>query len=220
MNRRIGFVIILLVSAVLLSPHSLFSAGEQQKEKKAVTPQAGEQKEKRAVTPLESDAEPGLVPEILGMGVVTTSRIPTPSQYSSTYNQPVKKISVPEFLIKAGDPRTVPDTDPNFKAGRELYNNTCARCHGVRGDGRGPEADGFLTPMPVANFMDSKGLVTGGYEYAYKRLNEGGRWAPSTAGYQFSAMPAWQYDFTEAQKWQIILYLFKNAGIAPKNLPK
>jgi mono/diheme cytochrome c family protein len=205
MNRRVGFVL-LLFAVVVLFPHFLLSAEEQQKGT-------------RAVTPLESDAAPGLVPEILGMGVVTTSRIPTPSQYSSA-RPAVKNISVPEFLIKAGDPRTVPDTDPNFKAGRELYNNTCARCHGVRGDGRGPEADGFLTPMPVANFMDSEGLVAGGYEYAYKRLNEGGRWAPSSASYQFSAMPSWQYDFTEAQKWQIIMYLFKNAGVSPKNLPK
>lgn len=198
MNGRIGFALMLLFFVLLLSPHSPLSAGE-----------------KHAVTPLEADVDPGLVPEILGMGAVTTSRIPTPSQYSAGLFVPAGKVAIPQFVVKAGDPRTASDTNPNFKAGRELYNNTCARCHGVRGDGKGPEADGFQTPLPPANFMTSGGLVAGGYEYAYKRLDEGGRGAPF-----FSAMPSWRYDFTETQKWQIILYLYKNAGIAPQNLPK
>jgi mono/diheme cytochrome c family protein len=215
MNRRIGFLLILLLVSVVLSAPSLPALSADEQGKKPAT--AGE---KKTVTPLEADSTAGSVPEILGMGAVSEVRIPSPSQYSAALHQPVKNISVPEFLIKAGDPRTVPDTDPNFKAGRELYNNTCARCHGVRGDGRGPEADGFLTPVPVANFMVSEDLVSGGYEYAYKRLNEGGRGAADIRAYKFSAMPSWQYDFTEAQKWQIILYLFKNAGIAPKNLAK
>jgi mono/diheme cytochrome c family protein len=206
MNQRVGRILLIVFSISALFPLVLYS--EENKEKRA-----------GAVTPLEADVDPGIVPEILGMDAVKNGRLPTPSQYSRQF-KPVEKIVVPGFLIKAGDPRSVPDTDPNLKAGRALYNNTCARCHGVRGDGRGPEADGFLTPMPPANFMDSAGLVSGGYEYAYKRLNEGGRWAPSSASYQFSAMPSWQDDFTETQKWQIILYLFKNAGIAPKNLPK
>lgn len=42
-----------------------------------------------------------------------------------------------------------PKTAPDFALGQKLYTENCASCHGVSGDGKGPNAKG-LDPQPVA----------------------------------------------------------------------
>ncbi|MBI5287235.1 MAG: cytochrome c [Deltaproteobacteria bacterium] len=109
------------------------------------------------------------------------------------------------------DPKTLGEKDPNIMAGRLLYERTCARCHGIRGDGKGPEAVGFMSPIPPVNFTDPEAIAKVSQGYVKWRIDEGGFDEPFR-----SAMPSWKYDFTEDQKWQIILYVYKNAGVSPK----
>lgn len=109
------------------------------------------------------------------------------------------------------DPKTLPDNDPNILAGKRLYEATCAQCHGIRGDGKGPEADGFLTPIKPVDLTDTDAIAALDQGYVLWRIDVGGFDEPF-----YSAMPAWKDDFTETEKWQIILYLYKNAGVSPK----
>ncbi|MBI5875809.1 MAG: cytochrome c [Deltaproteobacteria bacterium] len=113
-------------------------------------------------------------------------------------------------LTKA-NPKTLPDNDPNILAGKRLYEATCAVCHGVRSDGKGPEADGFMTPIRPVDFTDTDAIAALDQGYILWRIDTGGFDEPF-----YSAMPAWKDDFTETEKWQIILYIYKNAGVSPK----
>lgn len=116
-----------------------------------------------------------------------------------------------ENPLTQADPKTLPDNDPNILAGKRLYEATCAACHGIRGDGRGPEADGFVTPIRPVDFTDLEAIAAVDQGYVLWRIDEGGQDEPF-----YSAMPFWKEDFTETEKWQIILYLYKNAGVSPK----
>ena len=116
-----------------------------------------------------------------------------------------------ENPLTQADPKTLPDNDPNILAGKRLYEDTCAACHGIRGDGKGPEADCFVTPIKPVDFTDLNTIAKLDQAYILWRIDVGGFDEPF-----YSAMPAWKDDFTETEKWQIILYLYKNAGVSPK----
>ncbi|MBI3813788.1 MAG: cytochrome c [Nitrospinae bacterium] len=126
------------------------------------------------------------------------------------YTPPLEYSRLENPLTKA-DPKTLPDNDPNILAGKRLYEKTCANCHGIRGDGKGPEADGFVTPIRPVDMTDSEAIAVLDQSYVLWRIDEGGLGEPF-----YSAMPAWKDDFTETEKWQIILYTYKNAGVSPK----
>lgn len=52
-------------------------------------------------------------------------------------------------LIKAYPVPLAPTAPPSFARGKELYAEHCASCHGLSGDGRGPQSAG-LDPPPIA----------------------------------------------------------------------
>ncbi|MBI5467592.1 MAG: cytochrome c [Deltaproteobacteria bacterium] len=116
-----------------------------------------------------------------------------------------------ENPLTSADPKTLPDNDPNILAGKRLYGKTCAVCHGVRSDGKGPEAEGFVTPIRPVDLTDPDAIAMLDQSYVLWRIDDGGLDEPF-----YSAMPGWKDDFTETEKWQIILYLYKNAGVSPK----
>lgn len=124
---------------------------------------------------------------------------------------PIEYVGLKNPLTDA-DPKSLPDNDFNIQAGKFLYERTCARCHGIRGDGKGQEAAGFMTPIPPVDFTDPEAIAAVDQGYAKWRIDEGGLQEPF-----LSAMPSWKNDFTETQKWQVILYLYKNAGVSPKS---
>lgn len=97
----------------------------------------------------------------------------------------------------------------NLAAGKALYEANCAPCHGIRSDGKGPEADGFWPPP--ANFTDPETIAALKENYVFWRITEGGKEDPFE-----SAMPAFGDDFTDEEKWQIIMYVYDNAGVRPK----
>ena len=97
----------------------------------------------------------------------------------------------------------------NLAAGKALYEANCAPCHGMKSDGKGTEADGFWPPP--ANFTDPETIAALKENYVFWRITEGGRDDPFE-----SAMPAFGDDFTDEEKWQIIMYAYDNAGVKPK----
>lgn len=78
-------------------------------------------------------------------------------------------------------------------SGREIYVNTCIRCHGIDGKGTAgiqlvpPPAD--LTASAVQNRLDGT---------LFRRIHEG---KPNTA------MGAWQHALSDEEIWDVVAYL-------------
>ncbi len=123
---------------------------------------------------------------------------------------PLEYVGLENPLTKA-DPKTLPAKDPNIVAGKALYEANCAPCHGTKTDGKGKEAKGFAAPIKPVNFKDPEAISALDQGYLFWRIKEGGPGDPF-----YTAMPAWGEDFSDKEIWQIILYVYRAAGVSPK----
>jgi high-affinity iron transporter len=90
---------------------------------------------------------------------------------------------------------TYPKNYPSFRAGKDLYERNCAKCHGIVGAGDGPIASN-LNPPPT-NFTDvgsSEGLSP---LKVYNTMN---------FGIEGTAMPSFP-NLSEDEKWNIAFYV-------------
>lgn len=119
-------------------------------------------------------------------------------------------------LVTFVDPTKVYDTVAKqsymqiVERGGELYRANCAPCHGIKSNGRGPQASGFYPPP--ADFTNPETIGALKENYLLWRVKEGGREEPFK-----SAMPAFGDDLTDEEIWSIIMYEYKNAGVQPKS---
>ena len=110
----------------------------------------------------------------------------------------------PDDAKKVHNP--VKSSPGSLAAAAQLYKINCAGCHGPKGDGNGPAAEGL--PRKPANFTDAKMMkeATDG-ELFWKMSN--GR----------PPMPAWEI-LSETQRWQLVNYVrafaSKSAGPGKK----
>ncbi|GAB4430228.1 MAG: hypothetical protein Kow002_18710 [Anaerolineales bacterium] len=81
-----------------------------------------------------------------------------------------------------------------IEAGKQIYERTCAPCHGVTGKGDGP-ASASLVPPPV-DFSELYPLV--GEDYYYYVIREG---VPGTS------MVSWKSTLTDEEIYQVIAYV-------------
>ena len=88
----------------------------------------------------------------------------------------------------------VPDDDAAVAAGRALYQENCAVCHGARALGDGPAAF-TLNPRPFNLQVHTPLHPTGEVFYW---ISEG------VAG---TGMPAWKEKLSAEQRWQIVRYI-------------
>ncbi len=98
----------------------------------------------------------------------------------------------------AGMTNPLPATEENLKAGKRLYEENCASCHGPTGRGDG-EAGKELSPKP-ANLADLAGrpVATDGLLM----------WAISEGGEKLKTdMPAFGEVLSEKDRWRLIAYL-------------
>ncbi len=100
-------------------------------------------------------------------------------------------------------PANVLNAPEAIAAGRALFLTNCTPCHGISGDGKGTTNPTF-GPKPV-NFTDHARMPTLSPKYLFWRVSEGGRTEPFRS--QGSIMPAWKYQLTEPQRWQVIAYI-------------
>lgn len=83
-------------------------------------------------------------------------------------------------------------------AGKEIFDTTCAACHGDGGKGDGP-AGKALTP-PASDL--TKIVATSGDDYLFYRISEGGAMDPYN-----SSMPAQKNSLSEDEIWQVVTYI-------------
>jgi len=95
----------------------------------------------------------------------------------------------------------------SIAAGRELFGEHCARCHGSAEEGRSPRAD-FFHP-PASDFREPKyrGLDPA---YLFWRIETGKTVEPYLS--RGSVMPAWGPYLGEEQIWRLVAYLRSRGG--------
>jgi len=88
--------------------------------------------------------------------------------------------------------------------GMALYRDNCVACHGIDGRGTGPLAKSLKHPPAdlTNHFHQSAGQ---GDQYLFWRMSEGGTAQPF-AGMD-SAMPAFQQQLSETQRWDVLTYV-------------
>ncbi|HEV8599490.1 MAG TPA: cytochrome c/FTR1 family iron permease [Gemmatimonadales bacterium] len=89
----------------------------------------------------------------------------------------------------------IPAEVPSLARGREIYQTTCASCHGAAGRGDGPQA-AALSPPP-ANLADPAALAGSSPLDFYRRITVG------TAG---TAMAPYEHILSAKDRWAVALY--------------
>lgn len=99
-----------------------------------------------------------------------------------------------EAPVSAALPNPVPLTVDSVTAGRGLYDDTCAQCHGVSARGGGPLA--YTTQVAPADLLSGHLLLHSDSDVEYWIANglPGG-------------MPAWQGTLTQTQIWDLVDFL-------------
>ena len=139
-------------------------------------------------------------------------------------------------LLRSYPVPLAPKTAPNVQTGKQLYAQNCASCHGMSGNGQGPDA-GQLNPAPIA-FTDVERARERSLFALYQVIGQG---LDGTAMQSFADLPArdrWDmaaytgsFAFKEASKGQklwetdaAIRALFPDlsalASMTPANLGK
>lgn len=101
----------------------------------------------------------------------------------------------PQYASKVNP---LPSTKQTVEAGRKLFEQNCAQCHGVTGVGDGP-AGANLSPPP-ANVAAASKMPMASDGYLFWTITEGG----VPVG---SAMPPFGGTLKEEEIWKIITYL-------------
>jgi high-affinity iron transporter len=97
-------------------------------------------------------------------------------------------------LLSAYPVPLAPATAPSFEHGAKLFNENCAACHGVNGDGKGPAAATLATP-PIA-FTDESRARQRSVFALYQVITQG---IDGTAMAGFASLPA-------ADRWALAIY--------------
>ena len=115
--------------------------------------------------------------------------------------------------------RALEQTDPtkfaeHVRSGRRVYHQNCVFCHGDDLAGKGLFAHG-LDPLPT-NFQDAGTIAQLQESFLFWRIAKGGPGLPEESGPWSSAMPAWEPLLTEAEVWDVILFLYDYTGQRPR----
>lgn len=104
-------------------------------------------------------------------------------------------------------PKQVKATRERLVRGKAIFNYYCSPCHGLKGDGRGPNA-GNLSSRP-RDFTDKPYMDTKGDQDLYKVVKGGG----SAVGLSF-LMPPWGETLSEQGLFDVIVTIrtFEKSG--------
>ncbi len=117
---------------------------------------------------------------------LTFNANPMPNEYANL-TPPNDILNSPDAIATAG----------------AIFAANCAVCHGIPGNGKGTTSPAFGT-KPV-DFTDRSHMKSLSPQYLFWRVSEGGRVEPFRS--QGSIMPAWKYQLSETERWQVIAYI-------------
>jgi mono/diheme cytochrome c family protein len=112
-------------------------------------------------------------------------------------HQLVMMKGVPQPYAAARDP--TPDSPAKLRQGAFLFDRNCAACHGIGGQGSGPDAFGLVPPPADLNWL-VRSPADKSEPYMYWSIAEGGE----AFG---SEMPAYKHHLAEKDIWSIIAYV-------------
>jgi mono/diheme cytochrome c family protein len=113
--------------------------------------------------------------------------------------------SVPTTAASEKNPLTV--NDLTIAAGKRLFNDKCAKCHGLRGKGDGPDGDeAFHEQMDLT--VAARATRNPDGVVFYKIWN----------GRPSARMPALSKELTKDQVWSIVAYV-QTLRVRAQNLP-
>ncbi len=100
----------------------------------------------------------------------------------------------------------IPANSTTLGAARALYQNDCAKCHGINGDGKKPPDSMYSYSTKPTNFTDAK-LVDA--------MSDGEIFWKITNGRK--PMPSFKNRLTDEQRWQLVnlLRTFAHPASAP-----
>lgn len=153
-----------------------------------------------------------ILPPLMVGSWVLGSLAPTfqlPAERSIVHSTPPLEFVGLDNPLTNADPTGLPNDNPYIRYGEALYQNNCRWCHGKDADGKGEAYEGFR-PLP-ANFKDTGTIAQLKQSYLLWRITEGGWEEPF-----MSAMPKWNDDIDDDEKWAIILYEYHHAGVSPR----
>jgi mono/diheme cytochrome c family protein len=139
----------------------------------------------QAVRPDTAEAVTGDPQSGMGMGMMGNNSMHT-----------AHHAAIPEAYAGLSNP-VVAGKD-SLERGAEIYNSTCAICHGDGGMGDGPGSanlDPAVSPIAHTSQMLSDA-------YLFWRISEGGQGDPFR-----SAMPSWKGTLDEQARWDVINYV-------------
>ena len=113
--------------------------------------------------------------------------------------------SVPPTGAAEKNPLTI--NEATIAAGKRLFNDRCAKCHGLRGKGDGPDGDESFHEQMDLTVAARAARNPDGVVF-YKIWN----------GRSSARMPALSKELTKDQVWQIVAYV-QTLRIRPQNLP-
>jgi mono/diheme cytochrome c family protein len=88
----------------------------------------------------------------------------------------------------------VPVNETTLAAGKALYADKCAECHGEKGDGKGPQAETYsVAPSDFTDVQVMSEMTDG---EIFWKITEGRR-----------PMPGFKRQFSDEQRWQLVNYL-------------
>lgn len=138
-------------------------------------------------------------------GLPTSEPLPAPQGRTPLAAAPATASPVAPPLAKADMKLPMPlGLRADVKAGKAFYDDNCATCHGIKGDGAGPRAY-FINPKPrVFTSAESRAI-----------LNQPAIYAGVSAGKRGTEMPAWDKVLTPQEVANVSAYVFQSF-IQPK----
>jgi len=129
-----------------------------------------------------------------------------------------------------GEPDYTPELPANkvdISAGKKLFSQNCARCHGLEGDGKGPV--GYLLLPSPRDF--TRGIYKIRSTPSGQLPTDRDLFRAITLGLPGSGMPPWKNKLSQEERWQLVHYtktLFpggwearvKAAPLKPLDVPK
>ena len=116
-------------------------------------------------------------------------------------------------------PTRAQPSEADLGAGKRLYEERCAHCHGEAGDGQGAAAE-VVSPTP-------RDFTSGVYKFLTHHESEDGNRLPGDGdifrsikeGLHGTSMPGWVGFFSDQQIWQLVHYIKTFADVFTEDKP-